>query len=102
MRCKRGRAPATRLAMLDEATLRARETARLARIQYAEGLTDFQILFDAERALLDIQDQTLVSREQVLDADIALFAATGGDPEAPSASGDGAIAFRGVETRKPR
>jgi multidrug efflux system outer membrane protein len=78
---KAGQSARARLALLAEAGARARETARLARIQYLEGVADFQILFEAERALLDIQDQALVSREQILDADIALFAAIGGDPE---------------------
>lgn len=58
----------------------ARETARLARLQYLEGDADLQRLFDAEQRLIESEDARLIVIQERLEAAIDLFKALGGMP----------------------
>ena len=58
----------------------ARETARLARLQYLEGDADLQRLFDAEQRLIESEDARLIAVQERLEAAIDLFKALGGMP----------------------
>ena len=62
----------------------AGNTAILARIQYRSGLTDFQILLEAERSLVSARDGLANSRGDESLALVQLYRALGGgwDPEA--------------------
>jgi NodT family efflux transporter outer membrane factor (OMF) lipoprotein len=65
----------------------ASNTALLARTQYRAGLTDFQILLEAERSLLSARDGLAGSRGDETRAFIQLYRALGGGwnpDEAPS------------------
>ena len=73
----------------------ARLTARLARLQYMEGETDLQSLFDAEQRLVAAEDARAIAHQERLEAAIDLFKAMGGS-YAPGT----AIAGRG-ESRLP-
>ncbi|HYW16649.1 MAG TPA: efflux transporter outer membrane subunit [Allosphingosinicella sp.] len=57
----------------------SQETARLARIQYRSGLTDFLGVLDSERALLRARDQQISAEAELADSELALFRAIGGD-----------------------
>jgi outer membrane protein TolC len=59
------------------------DTARLARIRYRAGLTDFLPVLDAERTLLRSRDQLAAVEAEAADAELALFRAVGGDYAAP-------------------
>lgn len=63
----------------------AQNTAILARSQYRAGLTDFQILLEAERSLLSSRDGQISARADRALALIQLYRALGGgwDPLAP-------------------
>ncbi|MNF94276.1 Toluene efflux pump outer membrane protein TtgF precursor [compost metagenome] len=50
----------------------------LASAQYREGYSDFQRVLDAQRALLEQQDNYLVSRSNAVSNVIALYKALGG------------------------
>ncbi len=63
-----------------EIVAQARETARLARIQYLEGDADLQRLFDAEQRLIESEDARLIAIQERLEASIDLFKALGGMP----------------------
>ena len=51
-----------RAEITEQIVTHARETARLARIQYLEGDTDLQRLFDAEQRLIESEDARLITR----------------------------------------
>jgi NodT family efflux transporter outer membrane factor (OMF) lipoprotein len=63
---------------LMEATQSAQRAADLARDQYSSGLIDFQSVLDAERTLLNAQDQLVQSKGQVTANVISLYKALGG------------------------
>jgi NodT family efflux transporter outer membrane factor (OMF) lipoprotein len=63
---------------LREATQSAQRAADLARDQYSSGLIDFQSVLDAERTLLNAQDQLAQSKGQVTANVISLYKALGG------------------------
>jgi len=67
----------------------AGNTAILARIQYRAGLTDFQILLEAERSLLSARDGLANSRGDEARALVQLYRALGGgwDPQAVPPTG---------------
>ena len=62
----------------------ALEAVRLSRLQYNEGLIDFTRVLDAERSLLNQQDQQAVSHGEITSNLIRLYKALGGgwSPEA--------------------
>ena len=62
-----------RASVLADVTRQARQTAALARVQYLEGDADLRHLLDAQDLLINAQDAELVSRQERLEAAIALF-----------------------------
>ncbi|MGH8433099.1 MAG: efflux transporter outer membrane subunit [Pseudomonas sp.] len=64
--------------ILREAALAAKRSLVLASAQYREGYSDFQRVLDAQRALLDQQDNYLISRSNAVSNLIALYKALGG------------------------
>ena len=69
-----------RVALTAEMVAQARDTARLARLQYLEGDTDLQRLFDAEQRLVENEDARLIALHERIEAAIDLFKALGGTP----------------------
>ncbi|CAM3746152.1 Cation efflux system protein CusC [Pseudomonas reidholzensis] len=67
-----------REAILGEAEVAAKRALVLASAQYREGYSDFQRVLDAQRALLQQQDNYLVSRSNAVSNLIALYKALGG------------------------
>lgn len=67
-----------REALLAEIVDEARQTARLARIQYLEGEADLQRLFDAQQRLSEAEDARAVVAQERLEAAINLFQSLGG------------------------
>ncbi|RON47891.1 efflux transporter outer membrane subunit [Pseudomonas frederiksbergensis] len=64
--------------ILRQAQVAAQRSLVLARAQYSEGFSDFQRVLDAQRALLEQQDNYLVSRSNAVSNLIALYKALGG------------------------
>jgi NodT family efflux transporter outer membrane factor (OMF) lipoprotein len=64
--------------ILREAEGAAKRSLELANALYREGYSDFQRVLDAQRALLDTQDNYLVSRGDAVSNVIALYKALGG------------------------
>jgi outer membrane protein TolC len=67
----------------------ANNSAILARTQYRAGLTDFQILLDAERSLVNARDGMAGARGDEMLALVQLYRALGGgwDPSSPQIAG---------------
>lgn len=63
---------------LMEAAQAAQTVVDLARDQYSSGLIDFQVVLDAQRSLLSLQDQLAVSEGEVTSNLISLYKALGG------------------------
>jgi NodT family efflux transporter outer membrane factor (OMF) lipoprotein len=70
----------TRHALLAEIVDKARETARLARIQYVEGEADLQTVLDAEQRLVAVEDALAVATQERLEASVDVYRAMGGNP----------------------
>lgn len=68
--------------LLAETMTVAQTTARLARRQYVEGAADLQIVLDAERNALDVEDAYAVATQDRLNSAIDLYRALGGAPSA--------------------
>ncbi|MGE8065284.1 efflux transporter outer membrane subunit [Pseudomonas sp. NPDC089569] len=64
--------------ILHEAEGAAVRSLELANALYREGYSDFQRVLDAQRALLDVQDNYLLSRNDAVSNAIALYKALGG------------------------
>ncbi|WP_412071652.1 efflux transporter outer membrane subunit [Pseudomonas fluorescens] len=64
--------------ILREAAVSAQRSLVLASAQYREGYSDFQRVLDAQRALLQQQDNYLLSRSNAVSNLIALYKALGG------------------------
>ena len=64
--------------ILNAAQTAAKRSLTLASAQYREGYSDFQRVLDAQRALLEQQDNYLVNRGNALSNVIALYKAMGG------------------------
>ena len=69
-----------RAEITEQSVANARETTRLARLQYLEGDADLQRLFDAEQRLIESEDARLIAQQERLEAAIDLFKALGGMP----------------------
>jgi multidrug efflux system outer membrane protein len=67
-----------RLALLDEAAAASARAAELARLRYTEGGSDFLQVLDAERTLLDRENERAVGRTEAETALIAVYRALGG------------------------
>jgi NodT family efflux transporter outer membrane factor (OMF) lipoprotein len=67
-----------RRASLVKAEAAARRSVLLARDQYRAGLTNFNNVLDAQRALLSLQDQLTLSRGAVTSNLVRLYKALGG------------------------
>jgi outer membrane protein TolC len=61
-----------------EASQAAQRAAKLSRDRYAAGLIDFQVVLDAERSLLSLQNQMAESDGKVTSNLIVLYKALGG------------------------
>jgi len=68
----------TRRASLGEAVTQARRAVELSRTQYTEGLSDFQTVLVAERALADLEDSLAQSDAAITTSLVALYKALGG------------------------
>jgi outer membrane protein TolC len=64
--------------LLQDVIAQARETARLARLQYVEGMADLQTVIEAEERLIAIQDALAIATQERLEAAIDLYRAMGG------------------------
>ena len=84
-----GRAKARR-AFLMESVKASQEAADLAHSRYDNGATDFLTVLDAERVLLDAQDQLAQTEMQTATALVAVYKALGGgwenQPDAAASS----------------
>ena len=69
------------------ATDAARSAAELAEASYRAGLIDFQVVLDAQRSLLTVEDQLAVSTGAVASNVVRLYKALGGGWPAPGAGG---------------
>jgi outer membrane protein TolC len=63
---------------LERAVAAARRTEFLARDRYNAGLTDFYNVLDAQRALLELEDELTLSRAEVASNLARLYKAMGG------------------------
>jgi NodT family efflux transporter outer membrane factor (OMF) lipoprotein len=63
---------------LVEATQAAQRAVELAQSQYLSGLIDFQVMLEAQRSLLSLQDQLAASDGEVTSNLIGLYKALGG------------------------
>ncbi len=63
---------------LVEASQAARRAVELAQTQYSSGLIDFQVVLDAQRSLLSLQDQLASSDAEVTSNLITLYKVLGG------------------------
>jgi multidrug efflux system outer membrane protein len=76
-----------RFAYLTEAERSAAEAVQLARQRYREGIADYLSVLDAERTLLDLQEQLVTTRTLTLTRLIAVYKAlSGGVPPRSQAS----------------
>jgi NodT family efflux transporter outer membrane factor (OMF) lipoprotein len=67
-----------RLRHLDEAAAASERAAELARLRYTEGASDFLQVLDAERTLLDRQDEQALGRTEATTGLVAVYRALGG------------------------
>ncbi|MFA5940386.1 MAG: efflux transporter outer membrane subunit [Sinimarinibacterium sp.] len=63
---------------LEQAAASARETLQIAEQRYASGLIDFLAVLDAQRTLLDLEDQLAAGSGDLAGAQIRLYKALGG------------------------
>lgn len=73
-------ATAERVNLLARSQALASRTAQLGRSRYVEGSDDFGSVLDAERRRLNIEDSLATSRQEALNAAVALYTAMGGAP----------------------
>lgn len=73
---------------LSEAVLAAQRAVELAGNRYESGLVDFQVVLDAQRSLLSVQDSLTTSEANVTSDLIRLYKALGGGwtPMSPAAA----------------
>jgi NodT family efflux transporter outer membrane factor (OMF) lipoprotein len=67
-----------RLHHLEEAAAASERAAELARLRYAEGASDFLQVLDAERTMLDRQDERALGRAEATTGLVAVYRALGG------------------------
>ncbi|HEX8831835.1 MAG TPA: TolC family protein, partial [Longimicrobium sp.] len=82
-----------RVGFLVEAARASERAAELARIRFREGMADFLSVLEAERTLLDAQNQLTAARVDAAQALVNLYQATGqgleGEGAAPAALANG-------------
>jgi outer membrane protein TolC len=76
-----------RVARIQDAASASERAAELARLRYTEGVADFLQVLDAERTLLEAQDQLSQARTDAATAYAALYKALGGTWPAETAGG---------------
>lgn len=74
----RYRASRARVGLLEDASAASERAAELARMRFAEGITDFLQVLDAERTQLESQDLLALGRTEAATAYAALYKALGG------------------------
>jgi outer membrane protein TolC len=62
---------------------RRRPSARLAKLRYDSGATRFLEVLDAQRDLMNAEQQLVVTRRALLSSRVALYGALGGGPDDP-------------------
>ena len=67
-----------RLDILTRATAAAREAASLSALQYEAGQVDILVSLDAQRTLLDLEQQTVTTAAGLANAYVQLYKAVGG------------------------
>ena len=72
------RASREKLNVLARAVASGRESTRLARIQYEVGNIDLTTMLDAERTLLGLEQDYIVTRAEELRSHIQLYKSMGG------------------------
>ena len=72
-------------AIVDEATA-SRRAAELARVQYREGALDFLRLLDAERTVLQAEDEVATAETELNTSVVVIYKALGGGWQAAAAS----------------
>lgn len=75
---------AQRAERLGLAAASAEEAARLARLRYEAGVTDFLVVLDAEREVLNSRDQLVQAQTGTASALVAVYRALGGGWELPA------------------
>ena len=82
-----GLASATQLALQEQAqataVAEAREAYRLADVRYRAGAVDYISVLDAQRTLLQVEDNAVQVRQARLDGAVGLFKALAGDMGTP-------------------
>ena len=68
----------TRREALSRAVAATERSVRLVKQRYLSGLTDFQNILDAERSLLQLQDQLAVSKGELAKNLVRIYRAVGG------------------------
>lgn len=77
-----------RLAALDLATRAASEAADLAELRYRSGLIDLLTVLETQRTLLNLEDQRVAARGDLLASVTSLYRALGGGWNPSAATGD--------------
>ncbi|MCB1747972.1 MAG: TolC family protein [Gammaproteobacteria bacterium] len=67
-----------RRARLEQARSASRDATRLARLRYREGVEDFLTVLDAERRLLEVEDQLAASEIALAENLVEIYRALGG------------------------
>jgi multidrug efflux system outer membrane protein len=67
-----------RLTLLADAAAASERAAELAQLRFDEGVTDFLQVLDAQRTLLEAQDNLARGRTDAVTAFVALYRALGG------------------------
>lgn len=76
-----------RLQHLEDAAAASERAAELARLRYAEGASDFLQVLDAERTLLDRQDERSLGRTEAATGLVVVYRALGGGRAFPAGVG---------------
>jgi multidrug efflux system outer membrane protein len=84
----------TRWAYLTESVKASQEAADLAHNRYDNGATDFLTVLDAERVLLDSQDQLAQTETQTATALVAVYKALDGGWENQGGTADSSRSSR--------
>jgi multidrug efflux system outer membrane protein len=84
----RYRTARARVDRIQDAASASENAAELARLRFSGGVADFLQVLDAERTLLEAQDQLAQARTEAATSYAALYKALGGAPALRGASGE--------------